>query len=110
MFWRRPIFFAASPQSDIDEHVAIFDLDRINGELRFRVVSHRTRFKVILPPVPRADYFIAVDESLSKRPAHMQADVIHGADGAVDVGDANDFVAKLELLGFSVGGKLRFRG
>ena len=110
MFLRRPIFFAASPQSDIDEHVAIFSFDRVHGEFGFGVVSHGARLKIVFPPVPWADYFVAVDESLSKRPTHMQADVVHGADGAVDVSDANDFVAKLELLGFSVAGKLRFRG
>src|SRR3954463_10864544 len=96
--------FFGEPQSDIDEHVAVFSFDRVHSQFGFRIISHCTGLKVVLPPVPRADYFVAVDESLPERPSHMQADVIHGADGAVNVSDANDFVAELEFLGFSIAG------
>src|SRR5208282_1362299 len=39
----------------------------------------------------------------------MEADVIHGADLPVDVGDADGLVSAGEFFGFVVGGKIRLR-
>jgi hypothetical protein len=37
LFWAPPVFLNVRC-SDVDEHVAIFGFDRVDGELRFRIV------------------------------------------------------------------------
>lgn len=68
--------------------------------------------------MPGADDFVAFDDSLPQRAATMEAAVVHGGDDAVDVGDADDFVAVFisgyvfyfagKFFGFTFSGKLGF--
>ena len=89
--------------SDFNQHIAIFDLQRIHGDLHAGILFRRAGLCVPRPAMPRANNFAAFDHSLAQRAAAMQANVVHGAVCAVDVGDADRFAAAGKFLGF-VGG------
>jgi len=84
-------------RSDFDQHVAVLDLEGIDRDFCARVVHARLR--IPLPPVPRADHLAIEDDSVAKRPATMQADVIHRGVFAIHVGNADLFFAAAELFG-----------
>ena len=58
------------------------------------------------PAMPGANDFVVGDDALADRPAAVQADVVHGGDGSVDVGDADHLVAERDLLGLALFGKV----
>jgi hypothetical protein len=91
--------------SDVDQHIRTLDLHRIDCELR----SERAGLAglwIPSPAMPRTDHFATFDHALAKRAAAMKADVIHGADFAIYIGDANRLLAAGEFFGFVRGGKV----
>src|SRR3984893_5018686 len=90
---------------NLNQHVATFNLERIHGDLHAGIVRSLARLRIPLPAVPWADQLVAFDHSLPQGPAAVQAYVVHSADGAVDVGDTDYFVAagKFFFLPFGVG-------
>ena len=60
--------------------------------------------------MPGADDFAAFDHSLPQGSAAMQADIVHGAECAVHVGDADGFIAAGKFLGFVAGREFGFGG
>jgi hypothetical protein len=56
--------------------------------------------------MPRTDHFAIFDNALAERASAMEADVLHGADLAIHVGNANRLVAAGEFSGFVGGGKV----
>src|SRR5262249_12281008 len=73
---------------------------------RIRVVSSGARGRVPLPTMPGAHNLASVNGSLPQRTSAMEADVVHGRDGSIDVGDADGFVATGEFFGFVRHGKI----
>ena len=59
--------------------------------------------------MPRANNLVAFNHSLTQRAAAVQANVVHGAVCAVDVGDADRFCAAGKFLGFVDGREVRIR-
>jgi len=51
--------------------------------------------------VPRANQLVAFEDALSQRPAAMQANVIHGGDGPIHVGNADDLITTRKFSGFA---------
>ena len=82
-------------------YVATFHFQRIDCNSRSRIVACLAGLRVPLPAVPGTDHLASLNHALSQRTALMQADVVHGGDGAVDVGDTDDFVTKRKFLGFA---------
>src|SRR5450755_878193 len=95
---------------DFDQHVAIFNLERIDGDFRIRIVRGLAGFRIPLPAVPRADYLAVLDHAFAERAAAVQADIVHGAVGAVYVGDADGLVAAGEFFDRVGGGKVGLGG
>jgi len=91
-------------QLDFNQHVAIFDLQRVNSNLRAGILRGFAGLWIPRPAMPGAHYFAAFDHSLPQGAAAMEADIIHGAVGAVHVGDADGLVAAGKFFGF-VGGR-----
>src|SRR6202158_4691490 len=94
---------------DLDQHISALNLHRIHRQLRPRRPS-LARLRIPFPPMPRTDNLPSRDDALPKRSSAMQADVIHGADFAVNVGDADGLVAAREFFGFVGSRKVGLRG
>jgi four helix bundle protein len=62
-----------------------------------RILNHRARRDVVLPPVPRARDDAAGDRSFGKRTAAVQADVVDGMEGAVEIEERNPAIADGDL-------------
>src|SRR4029077_5223826 len=90
---------------DVDQNLAVFNLQRIHGDLHVRIIPGLSGVRIPCPAVPWADHFAFLNHPLPARPATGQADVIHRGDRPVDVGDADDLVAAGEFLSFVGGGK-----
>src|SRR6266404_2471197 len=88
----------------LDQHFPTLDLHRIHSHLRPRRLR-LPRLRIPRPTVPRADHFPAFDHPFSQRTAAVQADVVHGTDFAIHVGDADHPVTAGEFLGFIGGGQ-----
>jgi len=58
--------------------------------------------------MPRADHLATFDYTLAEWASAVQADIIHGADFAVHVGDADGLVATGGFFGLIVGGQVGF--
>ena len=95
---------------NFNQHIAIFNLEGIHGDLRAGIVRSLARLRIPLPPVPWADELVAFNHSLPQGPAAMQAYVVHGADCAVDVGDTDYFVAAGKFFRFAFVGELGLGG
>src|SRR5580692_3892251 len=91
-------------ESDFNQYIAVFDLQRIHGDLHVGILVGDAGRWVVGPAVPGAYYFPTFDHSLPQRAAAMQADVVHGGVGAVYVGYADGFRAARKFFGF-VGGR-----
>src|SRR5579872_2519358 len=91
--------------SDFDQHVAVFDLQRIGRNLRVGVVGGGAGLRIVGPAMPGADHFALFDRALAQRSTLVQANIVHGGVSAVDVGDADLFVAAGEFFGLVDGGE-----
>src|SRR5579859_3754138 len=60
--------------------------------------------------MPGADHFALFNRALAERAALVQADVVHGGVGAVDVGDADFFSGAGEFFGLVNGGEFGLSG
>lgn len=67
-------------------------------------------FGVPFPAVPWANHLVVHDDALAEGAATVEADVVHGGESAVDVGDADNFLAQGEFAGFAGRGKVGFGG
>src|ERR1700686_5094083 len=94
--------------SQLDQHIPALNLHRIHRQLCPRR-PRLARLRIPFPPMPRTDNLPSRDHALPKRPAAMQADVIHSADFAVNVGDADGLVAAGEFFGLFERGKVGLR-
>src|SRR5271155_2787280 len=95
--------------SDLDQHIPALNLYRINRNPSPRSPS-LARLRVPLPAMPGTNNFASRDYALAERAAAMQADVIHGADFAVYVGDADGLAAAGEFFGLVGGGEVGLGG
>jgi hypothetical protein len=88
----------------LNHHIDAFDLDRIHGNFAFGIVRGLARSSD--PTASRATDkpLFTLDDTLSQRPAAMQANVIHGGDRPIHIGDADDFVAARKFLRASPSG------
>ena len=86
---------------NFDHHIPVFNLQRIHCNLRARVMRSLASLRIPLPAVPGTDHLVAFNHSLPQRPAAMQADVVHGGDRPIHIGDADDFVAERKFFGFA---------
>ena len=91
--------------SNFDQHIPTLNLHRINRQLRPRRLCFSC-LRVPCPPVPGANHLSPFDDSFSKGASAMQADVVHGADFAVYVGDADHLVAARKFSDFVDGWKV----
>jgi hypothetical protein len=55
--------------------------------------------------VPRTDQFVSLDHALPQWTATMQANVVHGGDGAIHISYADYFVTQRKFFGFALGRK-----
>src|SRR5579864_4889565 len=85
---------------DLDQHVAVLDLDRIYSDLHIWVVRRCPGLRIPRPRVPGADQLAILDHALSKRTSAMQADVIHRRVFAIHVSDADFFVTAAKFFRF----------
>ena len=97
-------------QLDFNQHVAVFDLQRVDSNLRAGILRCLTGFWIPRPTVPWTHYFAAFDHSLPQGAAAMEADIVHGAVGAAHVGDADGLVAAGKFFGFIGGREFGFGG
>src|SRR5581483_12168473 len=97
-------------ESDLDEDVAVFDFQRIDSELYIPIMCGLPGFRIPGPRMPRADDLAIFDHALSERAAAVQACVVHGREGAIDVGNADFFIAALKFLSFIRGGQFGLSG
>src|ERR1700686_3642088 len=95
--------------SHFDQHIPTLNLHRIHRHLSPRRTS-LTRLRIPFPPMPRTDNLPSRDHALPKRPAAMQADVIHSADLAVHIGNTDGLAIAEEFLGFVGSRKIGLRG
>src|ERR1700683_1322558 len=93
--------------SQLDQHIPALNLHRIYANLVPQWPS-RTRLRIPSPAVPGTDHLPALNHSPPKRPPAMQADIIHGADLAVDIGDAHSLFTARKFFGFVRKGQLGF--
>ncbi len=93
--------------SQLNHHVAAFHLQRIDRELRGRIVCGLTGLEIPLPPMPGTNQFVSLNHTLPQRPAAVQADIVHRRDRPVYVGDADHFVTTRKFPGFAFGRKSR---
>src|SRR5438309_726719 len=87
--------------SQLNHHIPVLDLDRINGDPGVGIVGGLAGLRVVLPAVPGTDKLVAFDNSLAQGAAAMQADIVHRRDGAVHVSDADHSFANSEFFGFT---------
>src|SRR5208282_801218 len=99
-----PIVVTNLGPSKLDQHVAALNLHRVHRDLRTRR-SSLACLRIPLPAVPWANYFPAGDHALAERASAMQADVIHGADFAIHVGDTNGLRAAGKFFSFVKAGE-----
>src|SRR5579872_138728 len=90
------------------QNIPAFNLHWIDLNLGASVVRGLARRRIPLPAVPRADDFALLDHSLPQRAATVQVDVIHRADRAVHVGDADGLRAARKFLRGIDSGQFRF--
>src|SRR5580704_2233450 len=95
--------------SHLDQHIPALNLHRIHRNPSPRGPS-LARLRIPLPAMPRANNFPARNHTLPQWPSAMQADVIHGADLAVYVGDADSLAAAGEFFGFVQSGEFGLGG
>src|SRR5258708_11876383 len=95
---------------DFNQHVAVFNLQRIHSDLHAGILFGGAGFGVPSPAVPGADNFAAFDHPLAQRAAAVQADVVHGAISAVHICDADGSCAAGKFLGFVAGWQFGFGG
>lgn len=95
---------------DFDEHVAVFDFQRIHGNFRVRVVSGFPCLWIPGPGVPGADHFAILDHALAYRATAMKAYIVHRGEDAIHVGHADGLVAAWELLGLVGAREVGFSG
>src|SRR5260370_24423603 len=100
---------AVSLLTYLDQHIPALNLHRIHRHLSSRRPS-LARLRIPFPAMPRANDFPTRDHALPKRPSAMQANVIHGTDFAVHVGDTDGLVATGEFFGFVACGEIRLSG
>src|SRR6266404_339999 len=86
----------------LHQHVFAFNFDRIHRHLRRWIVCYFSRLGVVLPAVPRAYHFALFDYALSQWPAAVQAHVVHGAQRAFAIGDADGLITHHELSRLAV--------
>jgi len=97
---------------DFDQHFAILNLQRIHSNLRARILLGRPSLHIPRPAMPGANNFAALNHSLPERSSAMQADVVHGAERAAHIGDADSlitagkFFGYVDRLKFGFGGEL----
>src|SRR5271169_1003276 len=103
---RRPSNMAAYPLFQVNKDFAILDLDGIGLQLLIGMIHGDARLRVPSPAVPGADHLAVFDHSLSERAALMQALVIHGAELAPNVGNADHFSVAGEVSRFVGGGQM----
>src|SRR5450755_4514894 len=89
----------------IDKHIPALNLHPIHGHLRPRR-TRLARLRVPLPAMPRANNLPARDHALPQRSSAMQADIVHGTDLAINVGDADRLVAAGKFFRFVDAGEL----
>jgi len=83
---------------NFDHHVAVFDLDWIDGKFEVRIAPDLSSLRIILPTVPWANNFAAFDHTFAEWAAEVQADVVQRGNCAVHVCDTNHFVSAGEFF------------
>src|SRR5690349_6976019 len=94
----------------IDQHIPILNLDRIHLDLGSGIVRGFSGLSVKRPTMPGTNNLAAFDHSLAERAAAVEANVTHGSNSAVHVGDADCFFTAREFFGFVVTGKVGLCG
>src|SRR6266576_4092551 len=95
--------------SHFDQYIPTLNLHRIHRTLSPRRPS-LARLRIPFPPMPRTNNLTSRDHALTKRPAAMQTDVIHGANFAVHISNADGLIAAREFFGFVGGGEIGLSG
>ena len=91
----------------IHQHIPVLNLDGINVNPGLGIAFQASRSRVIFPSVPGADHFAVFDISLPERAAHVQANVVDGGAGAVDIGHTDGLSRNFEFLGLAGRGEVR---
>src|SRR5579872_5500956 len=94
----------------INQHILAFHLDGIHGQAESRTVACLPGLRVPLPAMPGANHLVVHDDALAQGAAAVQANVVHGGNGSVHVGDAHHFFANGEFFGFARLGQIGFGG
>ena len=95
---------------DLNQHITVFNLQRIHDNLHVGILLGGAGLRVPRPAVPRAHHLAAFNHSLPQRPSAVQAYVVHGAENAINVGNADGFRATGEFFSFVDGRELGFGG
>jgi hypothetical protein len=93
----------------IDQHLPALNLHRIHRHLRPRRPG-LARLRIPLPSMPWTNNLPSRNYPLPQRPAAMQANIIHGVDLAIHVGEANDLTEAGKLFRFINAGKFSLGG
>ncbi len=95
---------------NFNRDIAIFNLERINNDFCSSIVRRFSSLRIKCPAVPGTDDFTALDHSLPQWATAVEADVVHGSDGAVGICNADCFFTAEEFFSFVVAGEFGLRG
>src|SRR5437588_10240227 len=84
----------------VHQNILSLDSKRVDFSLNGRVMRGGAGLRIVLPAMPGTNHLAAVNDSLAQRPAAVQANVIHGGDGAAHVGHADNLFFASEFPRF----------